>query len=278
MKKQLETEPVQEQRTYHGEVLTNADSDDDSSEDEEHNDLSSVTSTYPESLAGTATGNLVGDFDNLSLDDSASTTTGGFWTPIKDRSVAGVSAPNTVPASSNGRSGSCAGTVSSTWSASKAGSSSGGFDAVKYGHPRAASVADSMETNRPASSSGGKWAKVRAYVSFDDSGCFDKTDMDFRSRSRNCSRSRKRKTIGLKTKKRSLQATMMIARMSTPLPAVVVVEGCLGYPSSLASITFLESYGQTLRPSDPLGGWGFFSRRFSILSRLRTTNDLRLPI
>lgn len=68
---------------------------------------------------------------------------------------------------------------------------------------------------------------------------------------------------------------MMIARMSTPLPAVVV-EGCLGYPSRLASITFLESHGQTLRPSDTCGV--FFSRGFSIPLRLRTANDLRLPI
>ncbi|EKG21714.1 hypothetical protein MPH_00934 [Macrophomina phaseolina MS6] len=171
MKEQLNIQPLENQRTYHGEVVTNSDSDeeDGSSDDEEYQDMSSVISTYPESSAGKATGNLVGAFDELSVNgtvsvnDMGSTTTGGFWRPLRDRSAAGGSAANMAPAGSTGCSASYAASAYSAQSTGKSGTTTGGFDPMKYGHPRVASVADSMETNCPASSSGGKWAKVRAY-------------------------------------------------------------------------------------------------------------------
>lgn len=167
MKEQLEFEAVEDKHTYHGEVLGNSDSDDDddSYDDEEFSGFGDGASTFAESCSRTGTGNLIGSFDDLSVDDSASTGTGHAWTPVEDRSRASGSRAG---ASAYGaRTSSYAASVSSSNSTVKNGGYSpwgGNFDLKKYGHP-GSSVADSMETNRPSSSKSTGWAKIKAFVS-----------------------------------------------------------------------------------------------------------------
>ncbi|KAB2579684.1 Meiotic chromosome segregation protein [Lasiodiplodia theobromae] len=163
MKEQLEFEAVEDKHTYHGEVLGNSDSDDyDDSDDDEYSGFGDGASTFAESSSRTGTGNLIGSFDDLSVDDSASTGTGVAWTPVEDRSRASGSRAG---ASAYGaRTSSYAASVSSN-STVKNGSYSpwgGNFDPKKYGHP-GSSVADSMETNRPSSSKSSGWAKIKAF-------------------------------------------------------------------------------------------------------------------
>lgn len=178
MKQQLETEPIEDSMTYHGERLSNSDDDDEeSSDDEEYGNMDPVVpgSTYSGSTSGAATGNLIGDFEGLTFNDAASstasTTNSGFWSPIHTGSAANRSAAGgrAVGGSVAGRPTSYAASVSSASTSTRGGySSTGVFDAMKYGHPQAPSVADSMDTNRPTSSTASKWAKVRAYVGIDD--------------------------------------------------------------------------------------------------------------
>ncbi|OJD35950.1 dna repair protein rad7 [Diplodia corticola] len=166
MKEQLELEAIEDKLTYHGEVITNSDSDDDDDDDSDpEHYFDDADSNYAQSGTGTATGNLIGDFDDLSLSDSRSTTTGGFWTPPHDRPAAGGSKASGSGSGTGARAMSYAASVSSTSTVKKDGSSTWGssFNPMGYGHPRSSSVADSMETNRPGSSKNSGWAKIKAF-------------------------------------------------------------------------------------------------------------------
>ncbi|KAL0258855.1 hypothetical protein SLS55_006359 [Diplodia seriata] len=167
MKEQLEFEAIEDKRTYHGVSMSDSDDDDDDSDsDPECYSFDDSESNFPVSGGGgSITGNLIGHFDDLSVSDSASTTTGGYWSPANDRSAAGGSKASAAGNDNGARALSYAASLSSTSAAKTDGSSSwaSGFDPMKYGHPRGSSVADSMETNRPASSKSSGWAKVKAF-------------------------------------------------------------------------------------------------------------------
>ncbi|KAL1647349.1 hypothetical protein SLS58_002677 [Diplodia intermedia] len=169
MKEQLAFEAIEDKRIYHGVTMSDSDDDDDDDSDSDPDQFCSFDdseSNFAESGGGgSTTGNLVGYFDDLSVSDSASTTTGGYWSPAHERSAAGCSKASAAVNDNGARVSSYAASLSSTSAAKTDGSSSwaSGFNPMKYGHPRGSSVADSMETNRPASSKSSGWAKVKAF-------------------------------------------------------------------------------------------------------------------